>query len=380
MINGFYDLIESIYGRPGDIALHEPKFIGNELTYIRNAIQSTFVSSVGEYVDEFEKRVREITGVESAVSTVNGTSALHVALKLANVSFGDLVLTQSLTFVATCNAISYCGAQPVFLDVSEDRMSIDPDKLEVWLRNYSEIDVTGKCVHRGTGKTIRACVPMHTYGHPADLDGLVSVCRSYNIAIIEDAAEALGSIYKGKHVGAFGEFGILSFNGNKIITTGGGGIVLTNLLYGVRAKHLTTTARITSAQGHDHDEIGFNYRMPNLNAALGCAQIEKLDEFIFSKREIASRYKNFFSNTEYRFFDEPSDSKSNYWLSTIIAPNESSRDKFLSEAHLKGVQVRPAWRPMHKLIMYKNCLRDDLPITDMLASRIINLPSSATCT
>ncbi len=370
--------IRDYYQTTDLVPLHEPNLNANEKLYVEDAISSTFVSSVGAYVDKFETSITKYTGSEQSVATVNGTAALHVALKLAGVESGDLVITQSLTFVATCNAISYCGAYPLFIDVDLTTLSLSAVALQEWLGNNAKLNSLGVCVTKKEARTIKACVPMHTFGHPADLDNLMRVANKWNIAVVEDAAESLGSKYKGKHTGTFGVSGALSFNGNKIITTGGGGMILTNELLGPRAKHLTTTAKIPHKFEYNHDEIGFNYRMPNLNAAMGCAQLEQLDKFLTSKRKLAKYYEDFFKNTSMKFVSEPQDCDSNYWLNAIICESKKQRDHILKTTNKLGVMTRPIWSLMHTSKMYRNCLSSDLSNSDWLAHRIVNLPSSVT--
>lgn len=358
------------------IPLHAPVFSGREQEYVSETLKSTFVSSVGAFVDKFEHDIARYTGSQASVCTVNGTAALHIALKLAGVQPGDLVITQPLTFVATCNAISYCGAQPVFVDVERETLGMSAVALEAWLDENAIIDNRGLCRSRQDHKLIRACVPMHTFGIPADLDGLLDVCRRWGLALIEDAAESLGSMYKGRHTGTFGLIGTLSFNGNKIITTGGGGMILTNAELGARAKHLTTTAKIPHPYEYVHDEVGYNYRLPNLNAALGCAQLEQLETFITKKRELATRYAEYFSNGDALFVTEPLHCRSNYWLNAVVCSSRNERDTLLNETNSKGVMTRPIWTLMSNLQLYKNCIRGPLDNAEWLESRVVNLPSS----
>jgi len=359
------------------IPLHEPKFIGNEKEYLNECIDSTFVSSVGKFVDEFEKRIAEYTGSKYAVVTVNGTAALQVALRLAGVSENDEVITQPLTFVATCNAIKYLGANPVFVDVDKDTLGLSPESLERFLNENSVIE-NNKCVNKKTNNKIKACLPMHTFGHPCKIDKIVEICDKFNISVVEDAAESLGSFYKNKHTGTFGLFGTLSFNGNKIITTGGGGMILTNNEQLARkAKHITTTAKVPHTYEYIHDELGYNYRMPNLNAALGCAQLEQLPKFIENKRELAEKYKRYFEKLDdITFISEPENSFSNYWLNAIILKDKNERDKFLRITNEQGVMTRPIWKLMYKLEMYKDCLRQDCKNAEWLEDRVVNIPSS----
>lgn len=358
------------------IPLHAPVFSGREQEYVSETLKSTFVSSIGAFVDKFEHDVALYTGSQASVCTVNGTAALHIALKLAGVQPGDQVITQPLTFVATCNAIAYCGAQPVFVDVERETLGMSAVALEAWLEENAIIDNSGLCRSRQDRKLIRACVPMHTFGIPADLDGLLDVCRRWGLALIEDAAESLGSMYKGRHTGTFGLIGTLSFNGNKIITTGGGGMILTNAELGARAKHLTTTAKIPHPYEYVHDEVGYNYRLPNINAALGCAQLEQLEIFITKKRELATRYTEYFSNGDALFVTEPLHCRANYWLNAVVCSSRNERDTLLNETNSKGVMTRPIWTLMSNLQLYKNCIKGPLDNAEWLESRVVNLPSS----
>ncbi|WP_442763673.1 LegC family aminotransferase [Malikia spinosa] len=358
------------------IPLHAPVFAGHERAYVADTIASTFVSSVGAYVDRFEREMAAYTGSPRAVATVNGTAALHVALRLAGVQPGELVVTQPLTFVATCNAITYCNAEPVFIDVDRHTLGLSPSAMEAWLTESAQVGDDGLCRAKSDGKVIRACVPMHTFGHPADLDGLVEVCARWNICLVEDAAESLGSFYKGRHTGTLGALGTLSFNGNKIITTGGGGMILANETLGTRAKHLTTTAKQPHPYEYVHDELGYNYRLPNLNAALGCAQLEQLEAFIASKRELAARYSEHFEHSELQFVTEPADCRSNYWLNAVICDSKEQRDALLKATNDSGVMTRPIWALMNHLTMYANCRRGELANAEWLEARVVNLPSS----
>lgn len=372
--------IESVIGvdtRP--VALHEPQFTGNELDYVRETIATGWVSSAGKYVDEFERRLAEVCDVPYAVATMNGTAALHVCLMAAGVTVGDEVLMPALTFVATANAISYCGAVPNFCDSDPDDLGIDPSKLTDYLNRTAEI-VQGECRNRATGRRIAAIVPMHAFGHPSDMDALADVAARWNIKLIEDAAESLGSRYKGHPVGRHGLVTALSFNGNKIVTTGGGGAVLTHDPELARAlKHLTTTAKRPHKWAFLHDQVGYNYRLPNINAALGCAQLERLTEFVAAKRALAARYVDAFQEVEGAsiFTDQPH-CESNYWLVTMMLdrPDDALRDEFLEACHARGILSRPVWTGMHRLPMFENCPRDDLRQMEALEGRIINLPSS----
>ena len=348
----------------------------DEIDYVTKAIKSSYVSSSGEYIDEFEEEIARYTGVKKAVATVNGTSALQASLILSGVKAGDIVITQALTFVATCNVIQHLGAQPLFVDVSPIGLGLSVDALAEYLENHAYIDGVD-CKHKTTKQCIRAVVPMHTFGHPVDLDCLSQLCHKWNITIVEDAAESLGSFYKGQHTGTFGRFSALSFNGNKIITTGGGGMILCKHDEdGIHAKHITTTAKKPHAYEFIHDEVGFNFRMPNLNAALGCAQFKKLNNYLKSKREISEIYQQTLINTEFQFVKEPDYATSNYWLNAIICESKKSRNEVIKACLKSDILVRPVWQPMHYLPMFKSALRGDLSLTEYLGSRLINLPSS----
>ena len=377
MYSDIVQFIRTTFDEPtGFIPLHAPCFKGNEKKYLNECIDTTFVSSVGKFVDRFEEMVAEYTSALKAVVCVNGTNALHLALILAGVEQNDEIITQPLTFIATINAISYCNAFPVFLDVDKDTMGLSPTKMREWLSNNAKIK-NGKCVNMTSGRRIKACVPMHTFGHPVHLDELVKLCNEYHIELIEDAAESLGSFYKGKHTGTFGKIGVLSFNGNKIITTGGGGMLLFNdEKLAAFAKHLTTQAKIAHRWEFVHDNIGFNYRMPNINAALGCAQIENINNFVANKRNLAQKYSEFFKNKEQNFFIEPKSCSSNYWLNVITLKNREERDKFLTFTNNNGVMTRPVWQLMNHLPMFKNCQCDDLCNAEWFEERVVNLPSS----
>lgn len=356
--------------------MHAPSFGTSEREYLLDCLDSTFVSSVGAYVDRFEDEFAHVTGAVKAVSVVNGTAGLHVALRLVGVEPGDLVLTQSLSFVATCNAIAYCGAQPLFADVDRETMGLSPRAVEALLDEVALRDENG-AVHRASGRRIRACVPMHTFGHPVNLDGLIEICKKWGIALVEDAAEALGSLYHGRHVGLFGQIGVFSFNGNKIITTGGGGaLVFADSQLAARAHHLTTTAKRPHPWAFDHDELGYNYRMPNINAALGCGQLERLSGYIAAKRELAAGYAEFLRGSELEFCIEPTGTQSNYWLCAVVCADREARDSLLVETNTKGIGTRPVWTPMHRTKMYLDAPRGPLDITEFLADRMLNLPST----
>ena len=370
------DFIQSQYGHAGSIALHEPCFGGNEEKYLLDCIRSTFVSSVGKYVNRFEEGLAAYVNAGYAVATVNGTAALHVALILAGVQPGDEVVTQALTFVATANAISYCNAVPHFVDVERETLGLDPDALRRFLKKNAIRDGD---VYRNkeTGRCLRACVPMHTFGHPNRIEEILTVCNDYNIAVVEDAAESLGSLYRGRHAGTFGHLGVFSFNGNKTITCGAGGMVVTdNEALAQQAKHLTTTAKVPHAWEYVHDRIGFNYRMPNLNAALACAQIEQLEGFIQKKRILAEKYRTFFETSDIEFVGEPPDSRSNYWLNALVLPSRDVRDAFLQETNDSGIMTRPIWRLLSKLEMFKDAPQENLEVSQWLEDRIVNIPSS----
>jgi len=371
------DFIRILYSKPeGPIYLHEPVFHGNEKKYLEECIDSTFVSSVGKFVDQFEIKIAEYTGADKAVVCVNGTNALHLALIMAGVKTDDEVITQPLTFIATANAIAYSGAQPVFLDVDRDTLGLSPDALSEFLETQTELTPTG-CINKNTKRRITACVPMHTFGHPCRIDQIVTICNQYNIEVIEDAAESLGSFYKGRHTGIYGNIGVLSFNGNKILTTGGGGMLLfKNEELAKRAKHLTTQAKIPHAWEFRHDEIGYNYRMPNLNAALGLAQLEQLKSFVQIKRRIADEYSNFFFGTEIEFIKEPFGAESNYWLNSILLRDKKERDAFLKFSNEYGVMTRPAWELMNRLPMFCDAQCSNLTNSEWITDRLVNLPSS----
>ena len=360
--------------------LHEPSFYGNESKYVQECIDSTFVSSVGKFVDRFEKELADYTGAKYAIAVVNGTAALHIALLMAGVESGDEVLVPSLSFVATANAVHYCGAKPHFVDNEERTLGIDPLALRNYLQDSTE-QRSGMCINIETGCAIRALIPVHIFGHPCDLEGLLTVAKDYNLVLIEDAAESLGSFFNGKHTGTFGLLGTLSFNGNKTITTGGGGAILTDdQELANRAKHLTTTAKTPHRWDYVHDEVGYNYRMPNLNAALGCAQLEQLPEFLSSKRRLFNRYCESLRDVEYvHLFSEPEYCRSNYWLQALLLDDSvaSQRDPILEETNSAGLMTRPAWTLLHKLTPFQDCPHAPLPIAESLEQRIINLPSSA---
>ena len=390
------DFIRDLYGNQEYVPLSVPKFIGNEKKYLNECIDTTFVSSVGQFVDRFENDMAAYTGAKKAVVCVSGTNALHMSLLLVGVKRDDEVLTQALTFIATENALSYIGAYPVFLDVDRSTMGLSPDALKEWLQKNAEVRKNTRigeldksydfayeedelaCYNKNTGRRIKACVPMHTFGHPVRIEELAAICAEWHIELVEDAAESIGSKYKGVHTGLFGKVGALSFNGNKTITTGGGGMLLfMDEELGALAKHLTTQAKVPHRWEFRHDHIGYNYRMPNINAALGCAQLEHLDEFIADKRETAKAYAEFFKNVDgIDFFTEPENSFSNYWLNVVILPDHDKQIEFLQETNDNGVMTRPIWELMNRLPMFKNCEHDDLENTTWFADRVVNIPSS----
>jgi len=377
MFKDVVDFIRELYHTDEFIPLHAPRFIGNEKKYLVECIDTTFVSSVGKFVDKFEEITAQYTGAKKAVVCVNGTEALHMALMLSGVKAGDEVITQPLTFVATAYAIVYTGAHPVFIDVDMDTMGLSPVSVEEFLIEFGDMRNDGFCYNKVTGNKISACVPMHTFGHPVKIEALVKICEKYNIALVEDAAESIGSKYKGKHTGTFGKFGIISYNGNKTITTGGGGMILTNNEeLGKLAKHLTTQAKIPHPWEYTHDQIGYNYRMPNINAALGVAQMESLDIFIEKKRELAAIYKSFFDSKGIHFFSEPEDCFSNYWLNAIILDSKIERDQFLEFTNSESVMTRPIWKLMNKLSIFNNSFSPKLTQAEWLQERVVNLPSS----
>jgi perosamine synthetase len=364
----------------GPVALHEPRFGGQEWAYVKDCLDSTFVSSVGAYVDRFEADLAKFTGAKHAVAVVNGTAALHVALLLAGVVPGDEVLIPALTFIATANAVRYCGATPHFVDSNRETLGLDPAALREWLKHCSE-QRGGVCVNKQTWRPIRALLPMHTFGHPCDLAGLLAVAGEFGLALVEDAAESLGSLYQGRHTGTRGVVGTLSFNGNKTITTGGGGAILTNdTALARRAKHVTTTAKRPHSWAFEHDEVGYNYRMPNINAALGCAQLEQLPGFLQSKRRLYAKYAAAFAATpEISLVAEPAGCKSNYWLQAILLSETAAgqRDEVLKATNDAGLMTRPVWTLLHRLTPYVDAPRAPLPIAESLERRLINIPSSA---
>lgn len=371
------DFIHELYGNQDFVPLSVPVFIGNEKKYLNECIDTTFVSSVGKFVDRFEDDIAKYTGCKRAVVCVSGTNALHISLMLAGVERGDEVLTQALTFIATCNALSYIGAEAVFIDVDKDTMGLSPSAVREWLSKNAEIK-DNQCFNKNTNRRIKACVPMHTFGHPVHIDELTTVLNEYHIELVEDAAESIGSLYKGKHTGTFGKVGALSFNGNKTITTGGGGMMLFNdEELGAYAKHITTQAKIPHRWEFRHDHIGYNYRMPNINAALGCAQLEHIEEYVASKRETAKAYEEFFKNVpDIEFFTEPENCRSNYWLNVVILKDKEAQQEFLQFTNDNGVMTRPIWELMNRLPMFEHCQNDGLKNTTWFADRVVNIPSS----
>ncbi len=376
MFKPLIDFIRESYQTDEFIPLHAPVFRGNEKKYVCETIESTFVSSVGSFVTEFEEKIANYTDAKYAIATVNGTSALHTALSLLGVQKGTEVITQSLTFVASANAISYCGASPVFVDVSTKTLGLCPQSLQHFLEH--SVEVRGNSAwNKKTNRKISACLPMHTFGFPVELDEIIALCEHYHIPVIEDAAESLGSVYKNKHTGTLATLGILSFNGNKVMTTGGGGMILTNdEKLAKRAKHLTTTAKVPHDYEFIHDEIAFNYRMPNLNAALGVAQLESLPFFLESKRALAQSYLEWGEKNGFHFIKEPAHTSANYWLNALLLETKKERDELLKIAKDEKVMMRPLWQPMHTLTMYKECCRVDLSNTESLYQRVVNVPSS----
>ena len=377
MFEDFVNFVQDLYSTQEPIPLHAPQFHGNEKKYLIETIESTFVSSAGEFVNYFENSVQNYTGIKYAIATVNGTAAIHLALKLSGAARDTEVITQSLTFVATCNAIRYCEANPVFVDVEKSTLGLSPQSLQEFLEEYCELRDDGFCWNKSTNRRIVACLPMHTFGLPVQLDELKHICDSFNIELIEDASESMGSFYKEHHTGYIGKLSAMSFNGNKIITAGGGGMILTNdeeLAH--TAKHITTTAKIPHIWSFEHDQIGYNYRLPNLNAALGVAQMESLPIYVESKRLLARKYQDWGSEHGLIFVKEPADTRSNYWLNVAITENEKSRDLMLKITNNSKVMTRPAWTPMHKLAMNHDCQKGDMKNTEWLFSRIVNVPSS----
>ncbi|SFC64546.1 perosamine synthetase [Algibacter lectus] len=376
MYQEFISFTKKTFNTEAFIPLHAPIFLGNEKKYLNECIDSTFVSSVGKFVDQFEADVAKFTGAKHAIATSNGTSALHIGLLMAGVSKEDEVITQPLTFIATCNAISYIGAYPIFVDVDKETLGLSPEKLEYFLVNNTEV-INGECINKSTKRKIKAVVPMHTFGFSANIEELVSVCNRYNIKVVEDAAESLGSSYKGQHTGTYGLVGAFSFNGNKTITTGGGGMLITNDdAIAKKAKHITTTAKIPHPWDYEHDMIGFNYRLPNINAALGCAQLEKLPYILERKKVLSNKYDTFFKDKSIEYLRGPKDSNSNYWLNAVMLENLEARNYFLKETNEAGVMTRPIWKLMNTLTMFKNAQTGNLDNAEWFEDRIVNIPSS----
>ena len=396
MYQNVIGFIKDLYNNQEFVPLAVPKFIGNEKKYLNECIDTTFVSSVGKFVDRFEEDMAAYSGVKRAVVCVSGTNALHMSLMLVGVKRDDEVLTQALTFIATCNALSYIGAHPVFIDVDKSTMGLSPDAMKEWLQKNAEVRKNTRineldkshdfafqedelaCYNKNTGRRIKACVPMHTFGHPVRIEDITALCKEWHIELVEDAAESIGSKYKGQHTGTFGKVGAISFNGNKTITTGGGGMMLFNdEEMGAYAKHITTQAKIPHRWEFRHDHIGYNYRMPNINAALGCAQLENLDAYVADKRATAAAYAEYFKNVDgIEFFTEPENCFSNYWLNVVILPDHDKQLEFLQETNDNGVMTRPIWELMNRLPMFENCENDGLENTIFFAERVVNIPSS----
>ena len=376
MFENIIQFIQKTYQTTEFIPLHAPIFIGNEKKYLNECIDSTFISSTGKFVDKLEEKIADYTNAKYAIATSSGTSALHTSLLLADVGENNEVITQPITFVATCNVINYCKAHPIFIDVDRETMGLSPSALKLFLKENAIIK-NQQCMNIKTGRVIKACMPMHTYGHACRIDEIKEICDEYFLFLIEDAAESVGSTYKEKHTGTFGHLGAMSFNGNKIISAGGGGCIVTNdIVLAKKAKHLTTTAKVPHEWDFIHDMVGYNYRMPNINAALLVAQFENLDSFINSKRMLADKYETFFKSSGYIFFKEPKECKSNYWLNTIILKDKAQRDEFLKSTNSNGIMTRPVWTLMNRLQMFKDAQCDDLSNSEWLGDRVVNLPSS----
>lgn len=368
--------IKYIYGTREFIPLHVPRFRGKEKEYLEHCIDTTFVSSVGKFVDQFEAQIARISKTKKAVAVVNGTAGIQVALRLSGVEAGDEVLTQALTFVATANAIVYNNAHPIFLDVDRDTMGLSPKAVSVFLEEHGELRANG-CYNKTTGRKISACLPMHTFGFPVHLDELILVCKKWNIALVEDAAESLGSEYKGQPTGSFGELGVFSFNGNKIATSGGGGVIVSNnITLAEKGKYLTTTAKQPHPYEYFHDELGYNFRMPNINAALACAQLEQLDTFLSEKRELAHIHADFFKTKGIHFRTELPKTKANYWLMCVELNNKKEKEAFLKYTNGNNVMTRPIWQLMFRLPMFQNYQKDSQKNAIFLEERIVNIPSS----
>lgn len=376
MIQETIKFIKELYGEKDFIPLHTPVFLGNEKKYLNECIDSTFVSYVGKYVSQFEELTANYTGAKYAVAMVNGTAAFQIALKIVGVSANDEVITQPLTFVATCNAIKHNGAIPTFIDVDKETLGMSPEKLDSFLKNQTKF-VDGNCVNKSTGRIIKAIAPVHIFGHPNRIDEIIEIANKYNLKVVEDSAESLGSFYKNKHTGTFGEIGILSYNGNKTLTTGGGGMLLTDCKeIAEHAKHLTTTAKVPHKYEYIHDEVGFNYRLTNVNAALGVAQMERIEQILENKRATAKLYGEFFANSDIKFVNEPKDSLSNFWLNAVILNDRIERDLFLEETNKASVMTRPIWKLMNKLEIFSDSFSDDLTNSEWLEDRVVNIPSS----
>jgi perosamine synthetase len=376
MFENVIEFIQKTYQTKEFIPLHAPIFLGNEKKYLNECIDSTFISSTGKFVDKLEEKIADYTNAKYVIATSSGTSALHTSLLLANVGENNEVITQPITFVATCNVINYCKAHPIFIDVDRETMGLSPSALKLFLKENAIVK-NQQCINTKTGRIIKACLPMHTYGHACRIDEIKEICDEYFIFLIEDAAESVGSTYKEKHTGTFGQLGAMSFNGNKIVSAGGGGCIVTNdIALAKKAKHLTTTAKVPHKWDFIHDMVGYNYRMPNLNAALLVAQLENLDSFISSKRMLADKYETFFKSSDYIFFKEPEECKSNYWLNTIILKDKGQRDEFLKSTNSNGIMTRPVWTLMNKLQMFKDAQCDDLSNSEWLGDRVVNIPSS----
>ncbi|OED48052.1 aminotransferase DegT [Flavobacteriaceae bacterium (ex Bugula neritina AB1)] len=376
MYQEFITFTKEVFNTDKFIPLHAPIFMGNEKKYLNECIDSTFVSSVGKFVDQFEEEVAKFTGAKHAIATSNGTAALHIALLMSGVDQNDEVITQPLTFIATVNALSYIGAHPIFVDVDRETLGLSPEKLEDFLVQNTEM-INGECINNITKRKIKAVVPMHTFGLSARIDEIILVANKYNISVVEDAAESLGSYYKGQHTGTFGLMGAFSFNGNKIITTGGGGMLVTNDDdIAKKAKHITTTAKIPHSWEYEHDMIGYNYRLPNINAALGCAQMEQLPLILDSKRKLSDKFLNFFARSSFSYIKEPNNSVSNYWLNAVILENLKERNNFLKETNENGVMTRPIWKLMNSLSMFKDAQCGNLDNSKWFEERVVNIPSS----
>jgi len=377
MFEKIINFIKSLYPAENPVPLHVPRFTGNEKKYLIDCIDTTYVSYLGQYVSRFEDEIRQLTGASYAAAVSSGTAALHIALLLVDVAPGDEVITQPLTFVATANAITYCSAQPVFVDIERATLGLDPDKLNDFLINNCILKSDGKCYNKTTGRKIAACVPMHTFGHPVRIDQIIEICQRYQIPVVEDAAEALGSFYKVQHSGTFGDIGILSFNGNKPVTTGGGGMIITNdKTIATKAKHLTTTAKKPHPWEFFHDDVGYNYRMPNINAAVGCAQLECFAGVLENKRTTAQMYQQFFQEIGIPFITEPAHARSNYWLNAIVLKDRQEREQYLAYSTEKGVQARPVWTLISNLPMYRRCQSASIETAQWLEDRLVNIPSS----